>query len=63
MMGWINTCYPLSVLQFEKDLKRCSKLMEELDNVIAKKKDASQQVIRALQHSHVQSNRQLSDGS
>jgi hypothetical protein len=35
-------------MQFEKDLQRCSKLMEELDSVIAKKKDASQQVVEAL---------------
>jgi hypothetical protein len=31
--------------QFEKDLLRCCRLMEELDGVVAKKKDASQQVL------------------
>jgi hypothetical protein len=40
-------------MQFEKDLQRCSKLMEELDSVITKKKDASQQASwRATMHQY-----------
>lgn len=37
----------LSGAQFEKEALRCSKLLEELDTVVAKKKDVSQQVGRS----------------
>lgn len=31
-------------MQFDKEVNRCVKLLEELDSVVARKKDVSQQV-------------------
>lgn len=37
-------CFALGAPQFEKEVVRCIKLLEEADAVVAKKKDVSQQV-------------------